>query len=46
MSLPTRSFDTPLANNQVGVEAIIPNNRGQSIEFRKFDEFLLMILLL
>ncbi len=39
MSLPTRSFDTPLANNTVGVEAIIPDNHGQSIEFRKFAEF-------
>jgi len=39
MSLPRRSFDTPLANNSNGVTATIPKNNGQFIEFRYFENF-------
>lgn len=34
-----RTFETPLANSQLGAAATIPNRNGQSIEFRKFSDF-------
>ncbi|WP_428412019.1 hypothetical protein [Pararhizobium sp.] len=34
-----RDWRTPLADNSLGIPATIPKNRGQYVEFRKFDHF-------
>lgn len=39
MNLPSRTFDTPLANSDSGLVATIPKHQGQFAEFRIIDRF-------